>query len=286
MRVLVFGAGGWIGQQFLKNTTHEVIVAQTRPENYAAALGEITAMNPDAVCSFLGRTHGPGFPTIDYLETQGRLYENMRDNFLAPIHLAQICEARGIQFVYLGTGCIYTYEADKRIFDEEDTPNFFGSSYSIMKGFTNEEMKRFRLTLHLRIRMPISREVSGRNLIDKLASYPNICSIPNSMTVLDDMWRIIDRMILKGTTGTYNLCNPGLAEHQWILEQYRDLLKPSHTWNSVSYDEQMKFITSHRSNNELTTAKLEAFCEVEGLPLPDIRTSILRCLRARVPTNQ
>lgn len=281
MRVLVYGAAGWIGQQFLRCTAHTVIIGTERPDNYDAAVAEITKVNPDAVCSFLGRTHGPGTSTIDYLEQSGRLFENMRDNFIAPIHLAQICEFLHIQFVYLGTGCIYTYDGDKRIFSEEDAPNFFGSSYSIMKGFTNTEMQRFAHTLHLRIRMPIAREVSTRNFIDKLVSYPNICSIPNSMTVLDDMWPILDRMIDRRTTGTYNMVNPGLVEHNWVLEQYTALLDPTHIWKSVTYDEQMKFIKSHRSNNELTTAKLEAFCEAEGLPLPSIKDSILRCLEWR-----
>ena len=282
MHILVYGAKGWIGQQFLQNTSHTVVVGEARPEDYSAAAAEIDRINPDAICSFLGRTHGPGSATIDYLEQPGKLYENMRDNYLAPIHLAEICEDRKIQFVYLGTGCIYTYTEEKRIFSEDDTPNFFGSSYSIMKGFTNQEMKRYHHTLHLRIRMPISKEVSHRNLIDKLVSYPNICSIPNSMTVLDDMWPILDRMIARKTTGTYNLVNPGLAEHQWILEQYRNILKPSHTWTNVSYEKQMDYIKSHRSNNELTTDKLQAFCAAEGLPLPEIHTSIERCLRARL----
>lgn len=282
MRVLVYGANGWIGQQFQRNTSHTIVVGKERADDYSAAEAEIASVAPDAVCSFLGRTHGPGASTIDYLEQPGRLYENMRDNYIAPIHLAQICEARGIQFVYLGTGCIYTYTADKRLFSEEDAPNFFGSSYSIMKGFTNTEIARFRHTLHLRIRMPISREVSGRNFIDKLVSYPNICSIPNSMTVLDDMWSILDRMIERRTVGTYNMVNPGLVEHDWVLDQYRQILDPSHSWTSVTYDQQMQFIKSHRSNNELTTAKLEAFCAAEGLPLPDIKTSVLRCLGWRL----
>jgi len=282
MRVLVYGAAGWIGQQFLRNTAHTIIIGTERPDNYDAAAAEITKVHPDAVCSFLGRTHGPGSSTIDYLEQPGRLFENMRDNFVAPIHLAQICESLHIQFVYLGTGCIYTYDGEKRVFSEEDAPNFFGSSYSIMKGFTNTEMQRFAHTLHLRIRMPISREVSTRNFIDKLVSYPNICSIPNSMTVLDDMWPIIDRMIERRVLGTVNLVNPGLVEHNWVLEQYRALLDAEHTWTTVSYDEQMQFIKSHRSNNELTTSKLEAFCASENIPLLDIQSSILKCLRARI----
>jgi hypothetical protein len=102
------------------------------------------------------------------------------------------------------------------------------------------------------------------------------------MTVLDDMWPILDRMIERKTAGTYNLVNPGLAEHQWILEQYRDILKPDHKWNTVSYEEQMNYIKSHRSNNELTTTKLEEFCTKEALVLPDINTSIKRCITARL----
>jgi 3,5-epimerase/4-reductase len=131
--------------------------------------------------------------------------------------------------------------------------------------------------------MPIAAAVSGRNFIDKIVSYPNICSIPNSMTVLDDMWPILDRMVERRVTGTYNLVNPGVVEHNWVLEQYKALLDPTHTWNSVSYDEQMQFIKSHRSNNELATAKLETFCKAEGLPLPGIKESIIGCLCYRLP---
>ena len=38
MRVLVFGSRGWIGQQFINNTSHHIIEATTRPENYQEAL--------------------------------------------------------------------------------------------------------------------------------------------------------------------------------------------------------------------------------------------------------
>lgn len=282
MRVLVFGANGWIGQQFLRNTTHTVQIAQSRPEQYKSAADEIAEVAPQVVCSFIGRTHGPGSPTIDYLEQPGKLKENMRDNYIAPMHLAEICEKQGIRFVYLGTGCIFTYTDEKRIFTEDDEPNFFGSSYSIVKGYTDQEIRKFKTTLQLRIRMPISAEPSGRNFIDKIVSYKNICSIPNSMTVLDDMWPIIDRMIERSIVGTYNLVNPGLVDHNWVLQQYKAILDPDHTWNSVSYDEQMQFIKSHRSNNELSTTKLEAFCQDEQIPLPTIKESILCCLVYRV----
>ena len=43
------------------------------------------------------------------------------------------------------------------------------------------------------------------------------------MTVLDDMWPIIDKMIEVKEIGVYNLTNPGTAEHDWILEEYKQL---------------------------------------------------------------
>lgn len=292
MRILLFGANGWIGQQFRAQTRHTVVIATTRPENEAAVREEIATVSPDAVVSMIGRTHGTlengvHVPTIDYLEHPGKLYENMRDNYIAPINLARICEQFNIHFVYLGTGCIYTYTSPEcsDVFSEEAVPNFFGSSYSIVKGFTNTEIQRYSTTLQLRIRMPISKHASSRNLIDKLVSYKNICSIPNSMTVLDDMWPILDTMIDEKTTGTYNLCNPGTAEHKWILAQYKALIEPLHTWTDVSYEEQMKHIKSHRSNNRMSTYKLEKFCRDNGISLPDIETSIMECLRARISSS-
>ena len=286
MKVLVFGAKGWIGQQFINNTMHEVIQATTRPENYQDTFDEITKVNPDCVISFLGRTYGTApdkklIPSIDYLELPGKLYENMRDNFYAPFNLASICDKLDTHFIYLGTGCIYTYTADKKSFTEQDIPNFFGSGYSTVKGYTDQVLRHFNNTLQLRIRMPVSKLVSGRNLIDKLVGYPNICSIPNSMTVLDDMWPIIDKMIEVREKGVYNLTNPGTAEHNWILQEYTKLISPAHTWNIISYEEQMKYIKSERSNNKMDTSKLEHFCQKYSLELLPIQESILRCIQRR-----
>jgi hypothetical protein len=64
MRVLVFGARGWIGQQFINNTQHKIIEATTRPENFQDAFDEIQQVNPDCVISFLGRTYGKDHPII------------------------------------------------------------------------------------------------------------------------------------------------------------------------------------------------------------------------------
>jgi hypothetical protein len=101
------------------------------------------------------------------------------------------------------------------------------------------------------------------------------------MTVLDDMWQIVDKMIEVKELGVYNLTNPGTAEHNWILEEYRPLFSSSHTWNLISYEEQMKYIKSERSNNEMDTRKLESFCKEHNLELLPIKESIIRALKRR-----
>ena len=81
--------------------------------------------------------------------------------------------------------------------------------------------------------------------------------------------------------GVYNLTNPGTAEHNWILQEYTKLISPTHTWNIISYEEQMKYIKSERSNNEMDTSKLEHFCQKYNLELLPIQESILRCIQRR-----
>ena len=260
MKVLVFGGKGWIGGQFIGNTEHEVVVATTRPDHYNESYEEIKNVKPDCVISFLGRTFGTAngklIPSIDYLELPGKLYDNMRDNFYAPYNLAHICEELKIHFIYLGTVCIYTYTENKKIFTEDDVPNFFGSGYSTVKGYTDRFLRNFKNTLQLRIRMPVSKLVSGRNLIDKLLAYPNICSIPNSMTVLDELLPVLIEMALNKQVGTVNLTNPGLITHNEILEMYKEIVDPEFTWTNFTIDEQNQILASKRSNNCLDTTKL------------------------------
>ena len=98
-------------------------------------------------------------------------------------------------------------------------PNFFGSSYSIVKGFTDQLMSLYKdSVLNLRIRMPITGEKNGRNFITKIVNYEKVCSVPNSMSVLPELLPFVIDMMEKGKTGTINLTNPGLISHNEILK--------------------------------------------------------------------
>ena len=51
-------------------------------------------------------------------------------------------------------------------FNESSLPNFFGSSYSIVKGFTDQLMHLFENNvLNLRIRMPITGNMNFQEIL-------------------------------------------------------------------------------------------------------------------------
>ena len=267
MKVLIYGSKGWIGNQFLSilnQNNIETIEGNSRVDNEKQLLEEINEVQPTHIVSFIGRTHGPGFSTIDYLEQPGKLVDNVRDNLFSPLLLAQLCTQKNIHYTYLGTGCIFEYDEEHPFgeevngFNEESLPNFFGSSYSVVKGFTDRLMHGYEESvLNLRIRMPITNINNARNFITKITNYEKICSIPNSMTVLPELLPLVLTMMINKTTGTVNLTNPGLISHNDILELYKEIVDKDFTWNNFSIEEQNVILASKRSNNYLDTKKLE-----------------------------
>jgi dTDP-glucose 4,6-dehydratase len=288
MKVLVYGSKGWIGNQFielLKNKTIDYVTGISRANCKDSLEQEIADVNPSHVISFIGRTHGQIgnkiYSTIDYLEEEGKLLENVRDNLYSPVLLAALCSAKNIHYTYLGTGCIFKFDEDHPFekeengFHEGSLPNFFGSSYSVVKGFTDQLMTLYKdNVLNLRIRMPITGEQNKRNFITKIVNYPKVCSIANSMTVLPELLPYVIDMMERGITGTLNLTNPGLITHNEILEMYKEIVDRSFTCQNFSQQEQRSILAADRSNNYLDTTRLESLYPT----VKHIRTSVRECL--------
>jgi dTDP-4-dehydrorhamnose reductase len=262
MKFLIYGGEGWIGSKIVKilEKNHDVVLGKERCDNVDALGLEIANVAPDRVICCIGRTHGcidgKCYPTIDYLEQPGKIRENVRDNLFSPVMMAKLCENLGIHMTYLGTGCIFNGFND---YDEDSLPDFFGSGYSVVKGYTDQMMKMFDNVLNVRIRMPISEDQSPRNFIKKITSYAKICSIPNSMTVLPELLPILVDMSICNCKGTINLTNPGVISHNEILEMYREIIDPDFKWVNFTLEEQAKILASARSNNNLNTDKLQSW---------------------------
>jgi nucleoside-diphosphate-sugar epimerase len=291
--VLIFGGNGWIGSKvviLLQSMNISCITSLCRADDINMIKRELDLIgNVTHVMSFIGRTHGvyenQVIGTIDYLEKPGKLVDNMKDNLFSPIALAELCKQRNIHFTYLGTGCIFEYDEQHLFGDtstgfvESDLPNFVGSSYSIVKGYTDRMMQLMysETALNARIRMPITDELdSPRNFITKIINYPKVCSIPNSMTVLDELLPVLIDLALRRQVGTVNLTNPGLISHNEILSMYKEIVDPEFTWANFTIEEQNQILASKRSNNCLDTTKLVSLCP-NVLPIQEsVRNAILR----------
>lgn len=288
MKILIYGSRGWIGSQFiniLKDNNIDFVNGNARVDNEHDLSVEINNINPTHIISFIGRTHGiinnTKYTTIDYLEHPGKLTENIRDNLYSPLLLAHICTQKNIHYTYLGTGCIFKfdndhpYEQEESGFTEQDKPNFFGSSYSIVKGYTDRMMQLFdKNVLNLRIRMPITGEENSRNFITKIINYKKICSIKNSMTVLPEMLPLVLNMMKDKTVGTMNLTNPGLISHNEILDMYKEIVDPEFVYENFSAEAQRKILACDRSNNYLDTSRLQSLYP----DIKNIKDSVRNCL--------
>jgi 3,5-epimerase/4-reductase len=298
MRWIVFGSKGWIGSyvtQILRAVGHDVIEMNEHFTRFADLEDSLQFCKPDRIVCAVGRTYGPGFTTIDYLEQPGKLEENLTSNLLLPVWIAQA--AKSIPILYFGTGCIFEYTKEKRIFTEQDAPNFTGSSYSTVKGITDKLMATFPYVINARIRMPISDDTHPRDFITKLLGYSKITSIPNSMTVLSDIIPLLLAALEDGRFfGTVNAVNPGVVDHDWILQTHKQITHHHHEYGLETYDDQSKRLQSKRSNNTLDANLLQSWraflapvlAEKYKLPslVPTLSTSIIQLLEKRVHKDQ
>eukprot|EP00759_Apiculatamorpha_spiralis_P051831 PhF_6_TR5513/c0_g1_i1/m.7820/K12451/UER1; 3,5-epimerase/4-reductase len=269
MKFLVWGHKGWIGGQVLdviRSLGHEAIGATSRADNEVAVAQELRDVKPDRCISLIGRTRGGTFLTIDYLEQKGKVKENVNDNLWGPLVLAFQCSQLGIHLTYMGTGCVFHYDEGHPLapgakgFTEQDDPNFFGSAYSTVKGYTDRMMRMMFNTscLNVRIRMPITPDDSPYNFITKIVNYDKVINIPNSMTVLPELLPVMIDMSANKQVGTINLTNPGAISHNEVLDLYKKHVDPTFTYSNFTIEEQDKILLSGRSNNLLETDRLKS----------------------------
>lgn len=269
-RILVFGAGGWIGGKFchllleqgIDFVTSKCRVGQDSDETVEK---EVLSAAPSNVVSFIGRACEPECNDVDYLEGgPDKLVFNLRDNLYAAVLLAEICQKVKIHFTYLGCGCIFNYTEKRppggRPYTEDDVPNFFSSSYAVVKGYTDRLMHHYKNALNVRIRFPIANEVHSHNIVTKLAGCSEIYSMPNSVTVLSELLPVLLDLVKKRHVGTVNLVNHGVIDHEQILTEYIKHVDPTHKYELATADD----CSVKHCNCFLDTKMLEAYPEVSS----------------------
>ncbi|GAV77824.1 Epimerase domain-containing protein/RmlD_sub_bind domain-containing protein [Cephalotus follicularis] len=276
LKFLIYGRSGWIGGLLGKLCKDRGILyeyGRGRLENRMSLMEDIRRVRPTHVFNAAGVT---GRPNVDWCESH--TVETIRTNVVGTLTLADVCKDHNLLMMNFATGCIFEYDKEHPEgsgigFKEEDKPNFTGSFYSKTKAMVEELLKEYENVCTLRVRMPISSDLSNpRNFITKISRYNKVVNIPNSMTVLDELLSISIEMAKRDCRGIWNFTNPGVVSHNEILEMYREYIDPQFKWENFNLEEQAKVIVAPRSNNELDATKLKR----EFPQLLSIKDSIIK----------
>lgn len=228
MQILIFG-NGWVTDLFtsmLNNfyNNDKYIISSTRVKFASVAKidEELELLKPTHVLCTVSRTIGDGQTTVEYLESDDKLFENLQSNLFAPITLSNLCAKHRIHFTYIGSGHIFENTDIRSDFTETDFPNFVRSKYSCVKSFTDQLMQTQPNTLNARIRMAIDDTPHPRNFITKHTHSDT--DSQTSITMMPEILHYIHDMMKHRVTGTYNMVNPGTISRNRISELYTELV--------------------------------------------------------------
>jgi len=236
---LIYGANGYFGTNLVKwlNTMHQnCVIGKSRIENKEAVKEELEQIKPTHVLCPAGLK---GKPNVDWFDKPENHEEGRLVNVLARMYLVELCKDLNIHLTLFTTAFIYNYNEQHPLgdpvgFKEEDPPNWGNIMYSRLAIELEEKLKSHPEVLSLRISMPITGDGHPGNLLTKVVTYPNIASIPCSFSVIDDLWPIAIKMCLQNIRGLFNFTNPGVTSLDEILQIYKEIINPNHTWNLVA----------------------------------------------------
>lgn len=255
MKILIFGHG-FMGHRCQQAWGDEAVLSDVRVESKQDALDEIKKHQPDAVLNAAGVT---GKPNVDWCDSHQ--IETVRGNTQLPIFIADACQEAGVYLLHMGSGCIFYGDSPhgEHAWREDDFGNPL-PTYSRSKYAADLVLSTLPNVGIARIRMPIDSVPGERNLIDKLARYPKIIDVENSVTIVDDMIDAFHQLMEKKAVGIFHVANPGIMKHRELIALYEELVDPSHKNEWISNDDLVKqgLAVKTRSNNILNSDNLVA----------------------------
>lgn len=277
--VLLLGDSGYVGQAFQRYFKAFGIPYKTSPFRRDAALPSIVMYKPTFVINAAGYT---GKPNVDACEDNKG--ECLDGNAVWPGKVRAICEANGITWGHVSSGCIYkNYRlAADHAFREDDVPNFTfrrgpSSWYSGTKALGEEVLEGAKDCYIWRLRIPFSEVDGDRNYLSKVMRYPHLLDVENSMSQIDEfVWACWQTMVTKAPFGTYNVTNPGSMYTHGVVNLIKraGLCKDKQWLFFKNEHEFMKTVRTPRSSCVMDSSKLASV----GIKMSPLHEAIARDL--------
>lgn len=267
MKILIVG-NGYIAKRCARAWS-DAVHDPARIYSKVAVLALIEKHQPDAVLNAAGVR---GKPNVDWCETHQ--LETIVGNTKLPILIAEACQEKNVYLLHIGSGCIFYGDSphpDKK-WRENDMGNPTEVTYSRTKWAADLVLSTLPNTGIARIRMPIDWIPAPDNLINKLASFPKVIDVENSVTILDDMVEVFYKLLEKKAEGIFHVTNPGTLKHREIVSLYEEMIDPAHKNEWISNDDLVKqgLATKGRSNNFLASENLAKI----GIEMREVQQAI------------
>ncbi len=253
MKILIIGKG-FIGKR-CADAWSDAVLADEKIYSSEDAIRVLEKYQPDVVLNAAGVR---GKPNVDWCESHQA--ETVFGNTELPIMLALACQKKNIYLLHIGSGCIFY--GDSQHPDGAWRESDFGNPlpvYSRAKWAADLVLSTLPNVGIGRIRMPIDHVSSEENFIDKLANFPKVIDVRNSVTIVDDMVNVFHQLLEKKASGIFHVTNPGIMKHRELIALYEELVDPNHTNEWITNDELVKqgLAVKGRSNNMLHSENLE-----------------------------
>ncbi len=251
MTIVIFGRG-FLGTRLAEQIPGSVLSPADVTDRQAVA-NELRGLGAHAVINCAGKT---GKPNVDWCETHP--FETYRANVVGPLVLAEACADAGIYLLHMGSGCIfYGPSPAPGGWLEDDFANP-SALYSRTKYSAELLLSKLANVGIARLRMPIDGRPGARNLISKLAGYPRVIDVENSVTVVDDLVGVVRGLLEKRAAGIFHATNPGTMRHRDLLRLYGEIVDPSHRYELIAEEELVArgLATHARSNCTLASPRL------------------------------
>jgi UDP-glucose 4,6-dehydratase len=283
--ILLLGSTGYIGGAFARyfNGTGVAFRGISRSTADYTRRDQLINLIRDTKATFLINAAGyTGKPNVDACEVHKA--ECLSGNAVLPGTIREACEACGLTWGHVSSGCIYNgTRSDGSGFTEQDEPNFCFrtnncSFYSGCKALGEECLQGAENVYVWRVRIPFNHEASPRNYLTKLQTYRFLLDATNSISHLDEFvraaWQCWDRGV---PTGIYNITNTGATTTREIVSLIRQHLTPNRSYEFFASEEDFmqRAAITPRSNCVLDNSKILR----TGIELRTVQEAIVSSLQ-------
>jgi dTDP-4-dehydrorhamnose reductase len=284
--IYLLGGSGYVGHAYealLARKGLEVRNLRRRDLDYTNVETLTEALRQDRPEFLINAAGYTGKPNVDACELHK--HDTLFGNAVLPGRIADACEAAGVPWGHVSSGCIYTgTRPDGGGFTEEDPPNFSFrtnncSFYSGTKAL-GEEVLAGRPNLFIwRLRIPFNHVDGPRNYLSKLMRYDRLLDATNSISQLEEFVAATFACWEKRVPfGVYNVTNPGRVTTREVTEHIRASGVSNKTFHFFDNEDQFmqQAAKTPRSNCVLDSSKLASV----GITMTPVHEAIDQALKA------